>query len=343
MPREKASSQPSVYQDVLRRAYAVTMKNKFLWFFGFFAAFLGATGELEPLFKNYTNIGERSREILSFQSIYQEGLLWKVFENMKAFFSAYPLQAVLFLLMVCVIAVVMLWLAVVSQAALFDVAKKSQGGEPIRYGDGYRVGNKYFGSILLINIVVKVVVYGVLVILGTPLIAWFLIKNNLLGGIIFIVLVFIVFIPISVILSFVVKYAIAYIVIIGKPVRDSVKLGWDLFRRNWLVSIEMAIIVLITGLAVGLLIACAMGITAIPFILIALASLIMNSSTGFTVALILGVLVWFVLIAFIGSAYVTFQYIAWGFLFLKLTEQKPESKFLRWMHLLFTKKQSVQV
>jgi hypothetical protein len=40
----------SVYRDIFKRAFQMIRHNKLLWAFGFFAAFLGAGGELEHRF-----------------------------------------------------------------------------------------------------------------------------------------------------------------------------------------------------------------------------------------------------------------------------------------------------
>jgi len=329
MPIAKKTSISSTYRDVLKRAFTTIIKNKFLWFFGFFAGFLGTAGEFEPLFKNYTNIGDRAQDILSLQSIYQDGILYALYNTLELFFSAYPWQAFLFLLMFFVIFIIVVWLAIVSQIALFNSAYKLGKGKSVKFGDGYRVGNKHFGSVLLINIIVKVFLYAVFVVIGAPLITWFLVKNTLLGGIIFVILVFVVFIPVSIIVSFIVKYAIAYIVIKGKHAGESVKLGWDLFKKNWLISIEMALLILAIGLVTGLVILLGMGLTSVPFVILGMISFFINSSAGFTIALVLGTITWFIVLSIIGSAYIAFQYTAWTFLFVKLTENKAESKFTR--------------
>lgn len=321
----------STYREVLKRAYEATKKFKFLWIFGFFAAFLGAGGEFETLFNSYIDIGERSRGIFSLRPFYQDGFLWTMYESTTDFFGAYPWQAFLFLLLLFVVVIVVVWLAIVSQIGLFDAGNRIAKGKDVSYAEAYRVGNKHFGSVLLINLVVKITMYALFVVIGTPLIAAFLIRDSIIAGTVFVVLLFFVFVPISIIVSFVVKYAIAYIVIKGKSVGESIKLGWRLFKDQWLVSIEMAFIILVIGIIVGLFILLLMGIAAVPFILIALAGLFFASQQGFVVALVFGTIAWFMIAAIVGAAFVTFNYIAWTFLFLKLVDEKAQSKLTRWI------------
>jgi len=320
----------STYRDVLKRAFKITKEHKFLWFFGFFAAFLGVGGELEPLFKYYTEVAETSQGVFSLQSIFQGGLITSLLGNTKLFFSTYPVQAFFFLLMILVIAIVLLWLAIVSQIALFDAAKKITSNKQLNYHDSYKAGNQHFGSVLLINIIVKVVLYGLVIVIGAPLLTWFLLQNNIWGAFLFILLIFFILIPASIIISFIVRYAIAYIVIKGEKTGQAVSLAWSLFKKNWLISIEMALIILVIGVCVGLVMAIVIGLASIPFIFIGIAALFFGSSVGLSVAIVLGTVTWSVIVAVLGAAYVTFQYTAWALLFLRLDSEKAQSKLMRW-------------
>ncbi len=328
----------TTYRDVLKRAFVAVKKYRFLWFFGFFAAFLGAAGELEPLFKNYSDIASRSQGILDLKTYYEGGVIASFYETTRLFFLAYPWQAFFLLTMISIVAVIFLWLAIVSQIALFDSAKKIEKKQAVSYGDAYRVGNRYFGTVLLINIIVRVILYGFFIAVGLPLVSWFLLRGSILGGVLFIILIFLVYIPVNIIVSFIVKYTVAYIVVQQKKLGDAVKLAIALFKKNWLVSIEMAFLVVAIGIGVGVLMVIMLAITAIPFLLIGGASLVFGSSTGFSAAVVIGTIVWFIVIAVIGSAFVAFQYTAWTFLFLKLDGNTAESKLKRWFVQLKTAK-----
>ncbi|MCH7492553.1 hypothetical protein IID19_03070 [Patescibacteria group bacterium] len=317
------------YRDILRQAYYINLRHKFLWFFGFFAAFLGVGGELEPFFKSFFNLSSTSDNVLSLRDLYQQGVFTVFANNIQSFFSTYPWQSILFILMTLVLTAVFIWLAIVSQIALFDAVSKISKKRETNYGEGYRAGNRHFGSVLLVNVILKGAIYVVLTIVGTTLLSWFLVKGNALGGLLFIILFFIVLVPISAVIAFIVRYAIAYIVIQRKKVGESMKLGWQLFKKNWLVSIEMALIIILIGIIVGLVIVVALGLTAVPFALIAIAALFFGSSTGVAVAVVVGTLAWFIIAGVLGGIYVSFQYTAWTLLFMKLVEDKAQSRLVR--------------
>ncbi|MFH0805223.1 MAG: hypothetical protein V1916_03445 [Patescibacteria group bacterium] len=318
------------YRHILRQAFDIVKRHRYLWFFGFFATLLGAGGELQPLFNNYSTIGERSQSIMSLRAFYEGGVFSAALGNAKLFFESYPWQALFFFLMIGAIFLVAIWLAIVSQVALFDAAAKLAKGKATTYAEGYQAGNRHFSSVLLINVVLRVILYGVFLVVAMPLLTWFLVGGNLWGGIVFVLLLFFVLLPAAVIVSFMVKFAIAYVVINGLPAKQAVRQGWELFKRNWLASIEMAIIILLIGLVVGLAILIVMGLASVPFILIGIAALFFGTATGFAAAVTLCVITWFAVAAIMGSAYVAYQYTAWTLLFVELDAQRAQSKLMRW-------------
>ncbi len=318
-----------LYRDILKKSYELVKHNKFLWFFGFFAAALGGLGEFESVFKDYGGITSTSNNIFDWQALYQGGIFWIIFDNIKNFFSDFPWQAFFILLITAVIFLVVYWLAIVSQIALFDSSNKLFKNKKTNYSEGYKAGNRFFLPVLFVNIGFRIVLYGIFVVIAAPLLSWFLIRDNIWGGILFVILLFFIYIPISIIISFIIKYTIAYIVIKEQKAWEAIKSSWQLFKSNWLVSIEMGLIILLLGILVGIGITIALGLAAVPFVLIAIAALFFGSSTALAVAVIVGVLTWFVIIAILGSGYVAFQYSAWTLLFLDLVGERAESKLLR--------------
>lgn len=323
-----------LYREIFKKSYEIVRNNKFLWFFGFFAAAFGALGEFDSVFKDYGGITTTSDNIFSLQNLYQGGLFWTIFENIKSFFTQFPWQAFFIILITIVIFVFIYWLAVVSQIALFDSTNKISKKKKTGFADGYRTGGQFFLPVLLINIGFRILLYGFFVVIASPLLSWFLVSENLWGGILFVILLFLIYIPISIIVSFIIKYSIAFIVIKGQKTWDAVKSAWKLFKENWLVSIEMGVILLFLGLLVGIGILLVLGLSAVPFVLIGIAALFFGSSTGLAVAVILGALTWLVIISIIGSGYVAFQYSSWTLLFLDLVGSKAESKLQRLVNKL---------
>ncbi|MFZ6035634.1 MAG: DUF7544 domain-containing protein [Patescibacteria group bacterium] len=317
------------FRAIFQRSYQLTKKNKLLWFFGFFAAFLGVGGELESLFQNYSSVRGTTESILSLQSFYQDGIFGSIFGNLKDFFGSYPAQGFLFLLLLFVVTIILLWLAIISQVALFDSAKKLSANRAVNYNEAYRVGNKYFGSVFLVQALLRTIQYVLFAVVGSVLVSWFLDGNSLTGGIAFVLFIFLILIPVSIVISFLIRYAIAYIALKDVPAMESIKRAWQLFRGNWIVSIEMALLVLLLGLVAGLIIAIAIGLASVPFILIAIAATFFGSANGFAITIIVGTIMWFVVAAVIGAMYVAFQYTAWTLFFMELDKKRAGSTVVR--------------
>ncbi len=335
MANSKIATVPgSVFRDVLKRAFQTVKTHKFLWVFGFFASFLGLGGEFESLTRDYTSIGQTSSRILDLRTMMEGGVIWTILANIRDAFSTQPVQAFFFILMIVVVGLVLLWLAIVAQIALFDSVNKINKNQPANHRDGFIVGNRYFMPVLVLNVIVKVILYGLLVIIGLPLISWLLVKDNLWGGFIFVFLLFFIYIPLTAVVAFIIKYAVAYIVIQGKRASEAMRLAWELFKKNWLVSFEMALVVLVMGVIYGLAIVLVLGLIAVPFALIGIAAMFFGSGTGLIVALTLGAIAWFIAVAFMGGVFVSYQYTAWTLLFLKLVEDKAPSKLMRWFSKL---------
>ncbi|MFH1207228.1 MAG: hypothetical protein V1668_01330 [Patescibacteria group bacterium] len=324
----------SVFRDVLKRAFNIIKANKFLWIFGFFASFLGIGGEFETLTRDYTSIGQTSSRILDMRSLMEGGVIWTILANIRDAFSTQPVQAFFFILMVVVVGLVMLWLAIVAQIALFDGVNKINKNQPASHREGFVVGNRFFMPVLALNVIVKVILYGILVVVGLPLISWLLIRDNLWGGFIFVFLLFFIYIPLTAMAAFIVKFAVAYIVIQGKRAGEAMRLAWALFKKNWLVSVEMAIVILVLGIVYGLAIILVLGLIAVPFALIGIAAMFFGSGTGLIVAITLGGIAWFLAVGILGGIFVSYQYSAWTLLFLKLVEDKAPSKLMRWFSKL---------
>ena len=108
--------------------------------------------------------------------------------------------------------------------------------------------------------------------------------------------------------------------------------------RNWLISLEMAAIILIISIIFGLALMLSIILVAAPFALLGILSIIFNSSVALSVILILGILVIALVIIVAGAIFSTFQYSSWVLLFFKLIKEGATSKIVRLFSSVFAKK-----
>ena len=154
----------SLYREIIKEAWWITWHNKFLWFFGLFVALLGNGGEYEIIFRNTDTVANQRAIIYNLQHLSQTGQLQTVWNNIVDYFSAYTLNSIVLLAVALAISVFVIWLVMVSQAGLIDSSLKLQSKQSANLESGFGAGRKYFMPIFLLNLLGRVVVYGLLFI-----------------------------------------------------------------------------------------------------------------------------------------------------------------------------------
>ncbi|MEA3398702.1 MAG: hypothetical protein U9R06_03090 [Patescibacteria group bacterium] len=321
----------SLYRDILAKAWHITWRYKYLWFFGLFAALLGNGGELELIFRGFN--AEFSQGLFPWlQGIAETGFFnVSTIHNIGYLLINDPITILTIFavfLIVIFLSIFLIWLVIVSQAALVNNAANSISGKSHDFKDGLAVGMKKFWPVLGLNVLIKIVVYLLFVLISLPGIIM-ISRADLLTVKVLFVLSFIIFIPISIILAFIVKYAIAYAVIKGSKISQAIKEGWDLFVKNWLVSLEMAFILFFINFVIGLGLILVLLIISVPFLFLALLLIKSGMLINFGIFLAISILFYLAIIAIVGAALATFQISSWTGLFIKLVGRGGASKLAR--------------
>jgi hypothetical protein len=304
------------YGDLIGDAFRITLRNRFLWFFGFFA---GGTG------LNYS--GNVPSQIGNFNS--------NDFQSSSTSLSAMQLgqgigSAALIVGIVIVVLILVLFfiiMSIISQGALADSVAAIDRGEGRRFGSAFRTGVGNFWRVLGYIIVFFLIGIGLLLVIGIPvalLIGGTFAVTESVGaritvavvvGILAVLLLIVIFIPLTIIA----QYALREVVVSRERILGSVGSGYGLFRRNigrslllWLIhlglSIGIGIAFILVLLIVGL-------VLAIPAIALAVA--------GYTTAAIIaGVIALVILIPLLlvaTGAIGTFSHAYWTLAYLRLT------------------------
>ncbi|PIY96648.1 MAG: hypothetical protein COY66_03550 [Candidatus Kerfeldbacteria bacterium CG_4_10_14_0_8_um_filter_42_10] len=315
-----------LYRDILKEAWWITWRNRFLWFFGLFAALLGNGGEYEIIFRNVDTVSNQRTIIYNLQNMSKTGHLQTTWDNIVSYFSAYTLNSVALLLVALVIFVFIVWLVIISQGGLIDSSLKLQSKQNATLESGFVAGRKHFMPLFLLNLLWRVVVYGLLFIVGIPLIFLLLNEGNDFW---FTITSFVILVPIAVIISFIIKYSSAFVIYKKEKIGPALKDGWKLFTKNWLISIEMAFVILLINLLFGLALIIGIGLLSIPFVFLLIILKIVGALAAFNVIFYIAVIALFILIFIMGAFISAFQWVAWVGLFKRLVEGKGASKILR--------------
>jgi hypothetical protein len=319
----KEEKNMNLYRTILSESWKITWSNKYLWFFGLFAALLGG-GEYDVIFKALS--GETGTGIIpGWQRISETGIFSsQALSNIGGILKTDPLSLLIpliALLVVLAISVFLIWLSIVSQAALVNNSAAYLKNKKVDFKKGLAAGTGKFWTVFGLNAGIRILIYILFLVIG-------LLAITASFKTIYII-AFIIFIPVALALSFIAKYAVAYAVIQGKNFGGSIKNGCRLFADNWLVSLEMAFILFLINILIGLgLILIILALT-IPFLFLVTALYKLASAAGFWFIIAFASTLFLLIIAFVGAVLSSFQISAWTGLFVQLENKGGESKLVR--------------
>ncbi|MDD4900929.1 MAG: hypothetical protein PHS62_02330 [Patescibacteria group bacterium] len=316
------------YRDILKQALVSTWNNKHLWWFGIFAAFLGSGGEMKILLNNAG--GDPGRLLFpAWQNLASTGVFSRqTFTNIGFLFTHDTLNMVVFLIMALAIlaaTLLLIWLVVVSQAALVSGSAALINKKQLSFKDGLNAGILNFWPVLILNIIVKAAVYILFLAVSIPLIFF---RASFVAALFYAFALALAALA-ALILSFIVKYAIAYAVVYKQKVGSALKKAWRLFKNNWLISLEMAVILFVIDILIGLAIFLAILTLAVPFLFLGLIFFYSFSAVGSWLIVVLALVCFLFIVVAGGAALSVFQISSWTALFLELDKKRGVSKLVR--------------
>ncbi|HNV97618.1 MAG TPA: hypothetical protein PKL13_04975 [bacterium] len=309
-----------LYRVVLKRAWNITKRNPVLWIFGFFAIFLWTGGELQMFLDTLTTVGNIQHPSGDFAFI---------LATLAAFFSG-PLTSQIFVLKVLIFTLAVtfslafLWIIIVSEIAIIKSTIELDDKVKPNFNKSIKDANKSLFTVLGLHIISKVLINALIIGISLPILI-FIVKSSISYRLPIAIVVWVIFLPIAIIISFVFKYAINFVVLRGERLWKSIGSAWTLFKTNWIVSIEMAIFILLINFIVGLLVLIATRIIIGPFDLLTIYLM----SGGVKEFLFTKVLPLFLLYVLVGSIISVFQISSWTLIFDKITTGKRYSKLIR--------------
>jgi len=318
----------SFYRTILKQAWAITWRIKYLWFFGLFAflALVGNGGELQlilrmfsfdfskpllPWLNNLTSTGLLSKQGL----LHAGGLLTKD-----------PLTVITLLftwLLILALAIFIIWLVVISLGALINNTALVLGNKKSSFEEGVKIGMQKFWKIFSYNLILKILMF----ILFVPFVFIAIKPEFIFSNILYIVL-FVLFVPLAMAIAFIIRYAMAYIVIKNKGFKEALISGWQLFVKNWIVTLEFAIILFFINIGVLISYNILILFFTTPYqkLLIIAANI---SFTAFWTVLNVAPVAMYLFAAMMGAVFAVFQITSWTNLFIMLEGKGGTSKITR--------------
>jgi hypothetical protein len=304
------------YGELIGDAFRITLRNRYLWFFGFFAG--GSTGFTFPT--NFSSGGNFNPD--DFQ---QSSTMLSAVQVGQGLSNGVIIAGLV--VVALILALFFIFMAIVSQGALADSVAAIDRGDRRRFGSAFRSGMGNFWLVLGYFVVFFLIAIGLLLVIGIPvaiLIEGTFAATQSVGaritvavvvGLLAVSALIVVFIP----LSIVGQYALREIVVRRERIFGSVGSGYGLFRRNigrslllWLIqlglSIGIAIVFILAVLIVGL-------VLFIPTIALAAAGL----STAAIAAGVIAAVILIPLLLVATGAMGAFSHSYWTLAYLRLT------------------------
>ncbi len=325
----KGQQTQSWYRSVLSEAFRLSWRTKSLWFFGLFAALLGAGSEvwsLVELFSRVTQIGAFSFE--------WGGVILEGSQRLKELFQA-PFSAtlsdpivvvggVMFLVMLVIVI-----LAVLSQGSLIS-ALVDKAGRPGDFSRHWDSGKKLFWKVAVVNVIAKLGSAIAILAIGLPLLSsaqsagvtW---VQTLLS-----IIAFLLFVPVVLVFSLAAKFILVHVAAHrSAPLHVSFHESLRLLKSHWLVVVEFVIIMFFVSLLALLIVRVLAAILMLPFLIGIAISYSFGIPVGVTIFYVGWILSTLALVL-AATAYVsTVEYTAWVLLYQKISSESMLAKLER--------------
>lgn len=305
-----------LYREVLRDALAVTKHHKIVLIFGLFAAFLGTGGALEVLARH-------------FDALFSPQAQWSWVLSFGSFDYSMGFWVLALGILLLGLAVLFVFTVINSFSTLIFATDKFRKDKKVDLAKAWIAMKKKFWVVLGLVFFFKVLImiFGALSV--APL---GLVMNGTagVGMVAMYPLIFLFSILAILICSFLLVYAVAFVVLDDYTLGQAVKESWQLFIEHWLVNLEMAVIIFFINLLAGLVMIVAALIIGVPVLIAFLFSLFIQFPPLATVTIALGLLLFILVVLFIASWMGAYQVAAWVLLFRRMHAGSAVSKLMRW-------------
>lgn len=289
------------YINILKDSWKLTWSKKYLWWLGLLASFTSGTGN----FSNYSSPGDNDK-IGDF-----------IAQNMQTIII---IGSIFF-----VICLVMFFIGIIGRAGLIKNIADEINSRPGNFKSGFTGGKKFFWKILGLNIILFLIMITSIVVLAVPVIFLFAKKVYFLGTMLALLAVFIL-LPVIILVSFAKTYGEIYIVLGKLTALSAIESAYNLFRKNILPSIIMALLTIPVGMILMFAIIFMLIPTALFFGLIGLLFYFLLGKTGAIIIAVIALLFFLALALLLRSIYETILQTVWILFFYEIAKPKVEER-----------------
>lgn len=316
MRRTSPTNEP-IYREVLKHAFRTAWFDRRYWILAVLAGILVTAGSYDVLIRAVSGITNNGQ----FLSFLMDGTVGRILSEGSA--NAYHntlsviggVEVLMFLTMLILATAA---ISCVAQGGLvFALGARKRGLEPTAT-EAFRVGAQAFWPVVSLNVLVYAVLWILRFLAAFPL---FLALNSSTQTNFIIYLVsFLVFLPLSFLTAIIQIFALNGMVLQGSTLGDALRRSFALFKKNWLVVLETAVIQIFLGFGVWFLFVLGLLLLLIPAFIMVMAAAIMQSGSLFVVAMIVGALIFVCALLTAAAFTIQLQYATWTYLYRRLGE-----------------------
>jgi len=296
---------PLNYIAIIGHAAKVTWQNKFLWIFGFFLM-LGSSGRFSM------NIG--SNESDSWHTV--QNSIEQFFTQQNA--AIITACGIFFL----VIAIALIVVAIFARAGLITAVNYIERDEQTTVQRAVRTSRIFFWRLFFLSVIAIFALLTAAITLFLPIGFLFSVHATAFGFL-GMILAILIFIPLVILVRFLVLYAQFYIVLGDLHIRSALEQAYNLFRKNIGKSIVFALLLFITSIIILCATLFILLIIFFPFLFLGFVSYLIFQKIGAIVVAAIGILVLLAGFLFIRSIFEAFRLTAWV-LFFRTIARAPE-------------------
>ncbi len=333
------------YRAILKNAWTISWKNKWLWILGFFAAIIGNGSVYEALLRGFNNVSEGRSVFYTFSEYAEAGIFgsfsWASFSALwQSDPTAFGTGLFTLVVALCVIAILITF-GVIGQGAVVAGVIGTDQKKKTDFRKSFHVGVEKFWSILKLNVITKIILLGLLVSLSY--LVSFIVFNSVAMSLFVYVLAFIVFVILEIIIYFLTIYGITFIIL--RDVRPLVALrkAWKLFSKHALLNLEMGFLLFLINIIVGFVFIVVNFIILSPLLVLYLLFLFSGSKLAALIVVMIMIMLFACLMIIVGSWWSTYQLGVWSLLFEKLDTTDAKSKIQRWFESVKNKNKSKKI
>jgi hypothetical protein len=326
----KKKKHPPFYRTLVPKALSQAWNDRWLWPFAVFAALLMTGGIYDVILSSLRELQTRHDLIVAGTLPDSVMFAWSRLsggESVLGMIGAW--QSIAFAL---IFVIALLGLSIIGQGALAHGIGGRMRGKKSTFKQSLTVGARFFLPVALLNIFTIGLTWFAKFLMFIPYRATFVSPS--LSGIVLYFLTALLFIAVLIALTSIHLFTLNALILQDATLHDAIGRAFSLLRKGWLAILELAFILFGIGIAIFALTFVLFIVMLIPLLLVMIATLVLGQAFVFSIGMALASILFFTLFIAAGAFSVTFQYVAWHHLFLKLGEGGLVAKLHRFSHWL---------